>query len=229
MTFKIQPGMPGTPAITILIFGVVCLILSVTTRADPPATQPAAAPATAPADTSEGKAVRQTLLGWDRNDGKETLQDFRKEVYTRDEKEDGFIDHVCHESWEHSKLQLAVRNKWGLQAEAKFEHYLGGATLEEDQVCCIQVDGDHAVLTWDDLPNSVPEHLIRIDGHWLVDGHVIYEDAVKARGSAPLMERHSAKLSEQMISDIAADRFDDFSEFYAEFRAKFVALPWEEK
>jgi hypothetical protein len=179
--------------------------------------------ADAPVDTPEVKAVRDLLLDWDKNDPKMSLEEARKCYHTTNDKEATFFDYIAHENWEEAKLQQAVRDKWGAQAEAKFAHYQGGSTLEDDQICQIKVDGDHATVTWPDIKDATPLQLIKVDGKWLVDGHALYEEAVKDDPTKAPAQPANAKLYKQAAADIVAGKFDDVDEFISDFKAKSAA------
>lgn len=188
---------------------------------------PPNARADAPADNPEVKAVRDVLLDWDKNDAKWSLEQERKCYHTENDKEATYLDFVAHENWEEAKLQQAVRDKWGAEAEAKFAHFLTASTLEDDQVCEIKVDGDHATVTWADIKDSTPLAMIKVDGKWLVDGHAMYQEATKDDATKAPDMHPTGKVMKQAVADIAAGKFDDVDEFMADFKTKYTASPDE--
>jgi hypothetical protein len=211
----------------ILAFGAMANLSAGWVRADPPESKPAAdakpaeaKPAAAPVDSPEVKEVRDQLIDWDKNDAKMTLEQERKCYHTDNDKEAQFMDFVAHENWEESKTQQAVRDKWGPEAEAKFAHLLSGSTIEDDQVCDIKVDGNHAVATWSNIKDSTPLTLVKIDGKWLVDGHAMYEEAVKDDPAKAPEQHGTARIMKQATADIADGKFDDADGFLSDFKAK---------
>jgi hypothetical protein len=185
----------------------------------------ARARADAPADTPEVKTLRDLLLDWDKNDAKWSLEQERKCYHTTTDKEATYLDYIAHENWEEAKLQQAVRDKWGADAEAKFAHFLSASTLEDDQVCEIKIDGDNATVTWANIKDSTPLKMVKVDGHWLVDGHALYEEAVKEDPTKAPNQPPMGKIMKQSAADIAAGKFDDIDEFMSDFKAKYTADP----
>ena len=202
----------------ILTMGVATAIPCTSLRADAPATKPAAVADNG--DTPEVKVVRDTLLDWDKNMFKHSLEEERKLYHTTNDKEATFMDSVAHQNWEESKTQEAVRQKWGAEAEANFAHFLQGSTLADDKVSKISVDGDHATVTWEKIEGSTPLPLIKVDGHWLVDGHAMYEEATKDDPTKEPEMPPTVKLMKQFADDIKAGKFEDADAFMDEFKSK---------
>ena len=198
----------------LLILGFALLVSSA--YADEPATQPT----TQPADTAEVKVVRQQLLAWDNDIPKMSLEECRKTFYTQNDREAVYSDWAAHEGWEANKTEQAVRDKWGPEADAKFAHLIGYTSREDDAVCHIQVDGDHATISWD-LKDMTPQKLIKVDGKWLNDMHAEFQDQLKLDPNMETDRRDTAKLMTQAREDIASGKFDDADSFIADFKNKF--------
>jgi len=199
--------------------GIGVMLPCTVLRADAPATKPVAAADNG--DSPEVKVVRDTLLDWDKNTFKHTLEQERKLYHTTNDREASFMDFVAHENWEESKTQEVVRQKWGAEAEAEFAHFLAGSTLEDDRNCKIKVDGDHATVTWENIKDSTPLHLIKVDGHWLVDGHAMYEEATKDDPTKEPDQIPTVKLMKQFAEDIKAGKYDDADAFMDDVKSKF--------
>ena len=181
-------------------------------------------PATQPADSPAMKEVRQQLLDWDKQTGKMSLEEVRKTFHTENDREATYFDWVAHEAWEASKTELAVREKWGPEGDAKFLHVQGGTTVEDDQACDINVDGNHAIASWK-IEGTTPLPMIKIDGHWLVDGHATFERLRKDDPNPETDKHDSAALMKQARQDIDSGKFDDVDSFIADFQKKATAAP----
>jgi hypothetical protein len=204
----------------LVITGITLTALASMALADPPATQPGTQPGKPDADSPEVKAVRDQLVQWDKTQATNTLEQERKTYHTENDKEAQYLDFVAHDNWEEGKAQKAVRDKWGPDVEAKFAHIIGASTQEDDAVCGITVDGNSATATWDNIKGATPLKLIKVDGHWLVDGHALYAEAVKDDPNSPPVENPSGPMMKQVVKDIADGKFDDADSFLADFKAK---------
>ena len=203
----------------ILALGITAGLPCGVFAADAPATQPAAANG----DSPEVKIVRDTIIDWDKTVFKHTLEQERKLYHTSDEKEAKFMDFVAHENWEESKTQEIVRQKWGAEAETNFAHFFAGSTMADDKVCKIKVDGDHATISWDNIKDSTPLQLVKVDGHWLVDGHAMYEEATKDDPTKEPDQPPTAKLMKQFADDIKAGKYEDADAFMDDLKSKLKA------
>ena len=192
-------------------------------RADEPATQPAAAPSTQPADTPEVKEVRQQMLEWDADIAKMSLADFRKTFHTENDREAEYADFLAHDTWEAGKTEQAVRDKWGADADQQFCRLVGFTTREEDAVCAIKVDGNHAVASWDNIKDAKPEKMIKVDGHWLSDVHAMWDDWIAENPNMETDKHPMGKLMKQARDDIADGKFDDADSFVKDLQTKFQA------
>ena len=67
-----------------------------------------------------------------------------------------------------SEVELAARQKWGQQADDDFVHALGEKTDADVDQASIKADGYHPLVIFKG-EETIPEHLIRIAGHWKVD------------------------------------------------------------
>jgi hypothetical protein len=196
------------------IAAIAMIALSV--HADPTATQPT----TLPADTPAVAELRQQLLDWDVNTPKMSLEEFRKTFHTENEREATYCDFLAIDNLETLKTEQAVRDKWGPAADAKFAHMTGMSTAEDDRVCHISVDGNHATVSWD-LDGMKPEKFIKLDGHWLADNHTMFADWLKDDPTMETDKNPTGKLMKQVRSDIAADKYDDADGFIADFKKKW--------
>ena len=206
----------------------VCSLAFSPAMADPPATRPAAISSTQAAardDTPEVKAIREVLIGWDKTTPKNSLEDERNSYHCDNQKEARFMDFLARENLEESRVQQAVRDKWGVEAEAKFAHFLGGTTLEDDRVCTIKIDGEHAQVNWDTISEGSPLPLIKVDSHWLVDVHALYAQAVKDDPTSEPQTHSAARVMKQAMADIVSAKFDGFDSFFDDFKGKYGSLP----
>jgi hypothetical protein len=192
-------------------------------RADGPATQPAAAPSTQPADSPDVKEVRQQLLQWDADEAKMSLVDYRKTYHTENDREAEYADYLAHDTWETGKTEQAVRDKWGADADQQFCRLVGFSTREEDAVCAIKVDGNHATASWDNIKDMKPEKLIKVDGHWLTDVHAMWDDWIAEDPTMETDRRPTGKLMKQARDDISDGKFDDADSFVKDLQAKMQA------
>jgi hypothetical protein len=174
-------------------------------------------PTTQSADLPAVKEVRDKIVEWDKTYPTMSLEDVRKTFHTENDREAKYYDWMAHETWEGSKTEKAVRDKWGSDADAKYMHPQGGSTIEDDQVCTIKVDGDHAVASWK-IENSQPLSMIKIDGHWLVDGHTMFEQGIKDNPNMDENTPSTARLMKKAREDIEAGKFDDADSFIADFQ-----------
>jgi hypothetical protein len=199
---------------------------TVPVHAGAPATAPTisatTAPTTAPVDSPDAVAVRQQLTDWDKSGATISLADLRKFYHTTTDREASFMDRIAHENWEECKTERAILSTWGLDAQKQFAHLLGDSILQDDEVCKVKVDGEHAVVSWDikeiaDLP------MIKIGSHWFADGHVLFEDAIKDDPDVETNRHSDLKLVKQARADITSGKFDDFDSFFADFKQKMDA------
>jgi hypothetical protein len=189
----------------------VVLLLIAAVHADPPATQSA--------ESAEIKEVRRAILDRDDAAPKMSLQDYRKTYFTQNDREAIFCDRQAHDAWEAGRTEEAVREKWGVAADAAFAHQCGFTSPEDDQVCHVKVDGDHAVISWD-LKGTEPEELIKVDGQWLTDMHAMFERHLKENPDFDSMRFPIAKLFKDARADIDSGKFDDVDSFLADFKTK---------
>jgi hypothetical protein len=199
----------------ILGFPIFLLAFVLSAHADVPATQPT----TKPVDTPEVKVVRDTLLQWDKDEGKMSLEQVRKLYHTDNDREAVYMDWLAHENWEEGKTEQAIRDKWGNAAAAQFAHLQDGSTFEDDQVCDIKVDDDRAVATWN-IKDFTPLPMIRVDGKWLVDGHAMFEQGLKGNPKMETDRQSTGKLMKSARDDIEQGKFDDADSFLADFKKK---------
>lgn len=184
-----------------------------------PATQPAATQPAAP-DSPEVKAVRDQLLKWDADVATMSLADFRKTFHTENDREAQYTDFLAHEDWEFAKTEQAVRDKWGADADAQFCRVMGGSTdREDDQICHIKVNGDHAVATWD-IKDMKPEKFIKVDGQWLEDVHAMWDDWLADDPNMEINRRPLGKLMQQMRADLADGKYDDADAFNKDLQTR---------
>ena len=183
--------------------------------ADPPASQPA----TAPTDAAEIKTIRNTLVDWDTNSAKMSLAEMRQTYHTENDREAVYADWLAHESWEAAKTEQAVRDKWGADGDTQFARAIGGSTREEDQVCDVKIDGNHATVSWN-IKEMKPQSLIKVDGHWLTDLHAMFDGWLKDDPNMETDHRPTGKLMKQAVEDINADKFDDVESFVKDFQTK---------
>jgi hypothetical protein len=176
-------------------------------------------PATQPADSPEVKEVRKAILDRDDSAAKLSLEDFRKTYYTETDREAVYCDRVAHDGWEAGRVEQLVRDKWGSKADADFAHFCGFSSREDDQVCHISVDGDHAVVTWD-IKAAPPESLIKINGRWLTDMHAMFEKHQKENPNFDAIHFPIARFFSSARADIDAGKYDDADAFMADFKAK---------
>jgi hypothetical protein len=176
-------------------------------------------PATQPADSPETKEVRQAILDRDDSAAKLSLEEFRKTYYTQTEREAVYCDRLAHDGWEAGKVEQRVRDKWGPKADADFAHFCGFSSREDDAVCHIQVDGDHAVLSWD-IKGTAPESLVRINGRWFTDMHAMFEKHQKENPNFDAIHFPIARFFTSARTDIDAGKYDDADAFMADFKAK---------
>jgi hypothetical protein len=190
---------------------------AVVTRADPPTTAPAAN------EDPAAKEVRDTLVQWNKLSPTWTLAELRKIEHTENDREAIYSDYIAHEGWEECKVQKAVRDKWGSEAEAKFAHICTTDTIEDDQAADVTVDGNKAQVTFK-AKEITPLPMIKIDGHWLLDMHTFFDQQSKDNADFDKNNVHTATLMKQAAADIAAGKFDDADAFLADFKTKFQAL-----
>jgi hypothetical protein len=213
----------NTPFRTLLAAGLLSTVLTVPTVFTAAGSARADAPATQPSDAPEVKAIRDQLLDWDKKAPTMSLEETRKEFHSDNDKEARYLDFMAHESWEAAKTQQAVRDKWGAEAETRFAHLLGSSTAEDDQVCTIKVDGDHATVSWDNIKNSSPVAMIKVDGHWFADGHALYAQATADNPNQEPEQHPMGKVMKQAREDLTAGKFDDADAFIADFKSKIGA------
>jgi len=181
-------------------------------RAEPPATQPA--------DSPQEKALREQLLKWDTDAPKMSLEAFRKTFHTENEREAVYTDWLAHEGWECNKTEQLIRDKWGPEADAKFAAFVGFSTLEQDRVCQIKVDGNHATVSWD-IKDMKPEQFVKIDGQWYSDVHAMFDDWLKENPTMETDRRSTGKIMRTAREDIDSGKFDDVDSFLADFKTKW--------
>ena len=124
--------------------------------------------------------------------------------------------------WEEGKTQFAVRSKWGPKTEAEFAHANSTDTIEDDQTAEIKVDGNTAVVIFTTKEIS-PTSLIKVDGHWLVDIHAMFDLVIKDDPQGDKDHVSTGKLMKQLRADIAAGKFDDADSFINDFQARLKA------
>jgi hypothetical protein len=201
-----------------LSFPILVIAFALSARADMQATQPTILPV----DTPEVKAVRDSLLQWDKDEGKMSLEEVRKLYHTDNDREAVYMDWLAHENWEEGKTEQAIRDKWGSAAAAEFAHLQDGSTYEDDQVCDIKVDGDRAVASWN-IKDSTPLPMIKVDGKWFVDGHAMFEQGLKDNPNMETDRQSTGKLMKSARDDIEQGKFDDADSFLADFKKKLTS------
>jgi hypothetical protein len=199
---------------------IVCATMVSVAHAEVSATQPT----TRLADSPQVQAVREQLLAWDRDYPKMSLEECRKTYYTQSDREAVYCDWEAHESWEANKTEQAVRDKWGPEADAKFAHIIGYTSREDDAVCHIQVEGDHAIISWD-MKDMTPEKLVRVDGHWLIDMHSLFADRLKDDPNTETNRYSTGKMMARARQEIDSGKFDDADSFIADFKNKWDNPP----
>jgi hypothetical protein len=185
---------------------------------DAPSTQPS----TRPVDTAAVKEVRDQMLAWDADIAKMSLEEFRKTFHTENDREAQYADFLAHDTWECGKTELAVRDKWGADADQQFSRLVGFTTIDEDRVCDIKVDGDHAVASWT-IKDMKPEKLIKINGHWQSDVHAMWDDWIAENPTMETDKRPLGKLMKQERADLADGKFDDADSFMKDLQTKMAA------
>jgi hypothetical protein len=194
--------------------------------ADDPPAAPAAAPSTRPVDTADVKEVRTQMLAWDTDIAKMSLEDFRKTFHTENDREAEYADFLAHDTWETGKTEQAVRDKWGAEADAQFCRLVGFTSREEDQVCEIKVDGDHAVASWT-IKDMKPEKMIKVNGKWLCDVHALWDEWIAENPNMETEKRPLGKVMKDARSDIADGKYDDADSFVKDVQAKIQAAQAE--
>jgi hypothetical protein len=160
------------------------------------------------ADTPAQKEVRDAMLNWDDNASKLSLADFRKTFHTENEREAVYADYAAHHEWEVLKTEMVIRQKWGPEADAQFAELMGFTTREQDLSAHIEVNGDHAVITWD-IKDSHPDHMIKVDGKWQDDIHGLWDDMVADNPNFETEHPATNPLMKQIRADIADGKYDD--------------------
>lgn len=182
----------------------------------PPATQPTTQPV---ADTAAQKEVRDRMLDWDTNAFKLSLVDFRKTFHTENEREATYADYLAHDQWEVLKTEMMIRDKWGPEGDQQFASLMGFTTKEQDLAAHIEIDGNHATITWD-IKDSRPDKMIKVNGVWLDDVHALWDDMQAENPNFETEHPNSAPLMKQVRADIKDGKYDDADSCIKDIKTK---------
>jgi predicted RNA-binding protein Jag len=171
------------------------------------------------ADNAMQKEVRDRMLDWDDNAFKLSLVDFRKTFYTENEREATYADYLAHDQWEVLKTEMAIRQKWGAEADAQFASMMGFTTREQDLAAHIEVTDNHAVITWD-IKDSRPDKMIKVDGKWLDDVHALWDQMLADDPNFETNHVTNAPLMKQIRADIADGKYDDADSCIKDIKTK---------
>jgi hypothetical protein len=137
---------------------VLMLCFTANIRAEVPATQPA----------SGTMSPRETFLYWVDHLDSMSVDDLMRTYVVSDDKQKAVATSLAEEVVAMTKLQKAVRDKWGKDAETEVLRACQSDTREDDEQADITVAGNHATIKFK-RDEITPFLLVRIDGQWKVD------------------------------------------------------------
>jgi hypothetical protein len=127
--------------------------------------QPTTQPTTTDSVTSRASA-KLAMLGWHIEDW--TSAEAQKAYHATTDEQKKLAQAMSEQLVAEAKLQKAVRDKWGKDAEATFAHLIGGTTHEDDQAATETGDGDHAIIHWS-VDGVGPMFMVRVNNQWKID------------------------------------------------------------
>ncbi len=93
-------------------------------------------------------------------------------------------------------VQVLVSQRFGKEMGLKFLHAIGDETHDDILAAKIEIKDDHADVKWAD--GHPPNHLVNVDGKWLLD---VSADVRDANGSVKLIVTFEDKL-QQVVHEL---------------------------
>lgn len=125
--------------------------------ADTPTTNPTA-----------GMSAHATLLYWADHIESESVDDTLSTYNFSDDTQKRVAVSMAKYDVAMSRLQKAVREKWGKDAEIALQRACRGDTREDDVQADVTETGDHAIIKYK-REELQPLSMVRVDGQWKVD------------------------------------------------------------
>jgi len=136
----------------------VTLGFAISAGADVPQTQPAAGT----------MSPKETLLYWVDHFDSMSVDDLMRTYLVSDDKQKSVARSVAEEGIAMTKLQKAVRDKWGKDAETAVLRACQTDTREDDEQADVTMAGDHATIKFK-REEITPLPLVHSDGQWKLD------------------------------------------------------------
>jgi hypothetical protein len=121
-------------------------------------------------------------------------------------------------------LQVMLEKKWGTSAATEICHALGNLSAADAKADGVQIDGDHATVTWNSDSVYPPLALIRVDGQWKFDlAGELKTDKMSVDDCIDTYRRGSQNVSD-FATDVDAGKFTSAADALEQAKKRFAAL-----
>jgi hypothetical protein len=201
-------------------FGMTCAgmtiamaICALSMAADIPATQPSA----------PAKGPKEQLIEWQKTFASMDVDTAMPAYHTESDAEVALARVIADWAITESKVQGAVRDKWGAAVESAFAHVNDTDTMEDDQSSTVEIDGDRATISFKSTTID-PLPMILVDGQWRMDVHAMSQKLGKDVAATEKYDYQATSLLNDAAKDIASEKYPNAAAFLNDFQQKMDKL-----
>jgi hypothetical protein len=121
-------------------------------------------------------------------------------------------------------LQVMLEKKWGTSAAIEICHALGNLSAADVKSGGVQIDGDHATVTWNSDSVYPPLDLVRVEGQWKFDLAAELRTYKETADECIDGYRRGSQNVADFATDVDAGKFTSAADATAQAKKRFADL-----